>query len=56
MIRFEKFKGDANVLKANLNKITQEEIDRYNQYVSAENAAEEKAGEEKPFTDDQEYV
>lgn len=51
---FEKFKADQNVLKNNLNKITQEEIDRYNKYVATENAADDKqSSDDKPFTEDQ---
>jgi len=47
---FEKFKGDLGVLKANINKVTQEELDRYQDYTSAENAAEE-----SPYTVEQEF-
>ena len=39
------------VLKANINKVTQEELDRYQDYTSAENAAEE-----SPYTVEQEFV
>jgi len=49
--RFEKFKGDLGILKVNINKVTQEELDRYQDYTSAENPAEE-----SPYTVEQEFV
>jgi len=47
---FEKFKADVGILKSNINKVTQEELDRYQEYASPDNVSEE-----KPYTDDQEY-
>jgi len=47
---FEKLKADAGVLKTNVNKVTQEELDRFADYSSVENPPDEKA-----YTEDQEY-
>jgi len=48
---FEKLKADATKLKTDLSKITTDELDKYQEYTSAENPPDM----DKPYTEEEEY-
>ena len=51
---FEKLKAELGTLRTNINKITGEELDKYQAY--SETANPDAPAEDKPYTDEQEYV
>jgi len=50
---FEKLKAELGTLRTNINKITGEELDKYQAY--SETANPDAPAEDKPYTDEQEY-
>jgi len=54
LCRFEKLKAELGTLRTNVNKITGEELDKYQAY--SETANPDAPAEDKPYTDEQEYV